>query len=141
MGDLKSVELKRVVMVKVIVTETFKNNMIKEIEHAISNLEKEEQNFDKQSDLFIKEMSLKGQFAQITELKKQLEQEKLKRDTEKMELNQKINHARLLKIDSEVIQGQLEGPVEVKVGDNLYQKVGGTEIVIKDGVIQSITEH
>lgn len=35
-------------------------------------------------------------------------------------------------------QGHIEGFVTVSEGDNLYEKIGGMEVVVKDGVIQKI---
>ena len=35
----KSVELKRVVMVKAIVTEAFRQNLVKELERAVANID------------------------------------------------------------------------------------------------------
>ena len=50
----------------------------------------------------------------------------------------KIEEAKKLIIGSEFVQGPLEGPVTVAIGDNLYKKVGGAEIIVKDGIIQEI---
>jgi paraquat-inducible protein B len=35
-------------------------------------------------------------------------------------------------------QGTIDGFVTVSEGDNLYEKIGGMEVVVKDGVIQKI---
>jgi len=40
---------------------------------------------------------------------------------------------------SHFTQGVIEGFVGVSVGDNLYEKLGGMEILIEDGVVQKIT--
>ncbi|MBA94400.1 MAG: hypothetical protein CMP21_01390 [Rickettsiales bacterium] len=44
-----------------------------------------------------------------------------------------------LDLDSEYSQGPVEGFVTVSTGDNLYEKLGGVEIIVKDGVITKIT--
>jgi hypothetical protein len=51
------------------------------------------------------------------------------------ELEKKIKDASLLPLNSEFTQGTLDGNVEVSVGDNLYEKLGGLEVIVKDGVI------
>ena len=50
----------------------------------------------------------------------------------------KIEEAKKLQLGTEFVQGPLEGPVNLHVGDNLYKKVGGAEIIVKDGIIQEI---
>lgn len=44
-----------------------------------------------------------------------------------------------LKNNSLYSQGPVDGFVTVSVGDNLYEKLGGVEIVVEDGVIQKIS--
>ena len=56
----------------------------------------------------------------------------------KSDLMMKIEEAKRLQIGTEFVQGPLEGPVHVSIGDNLYKKVGGAEIIVKDGIIQEI---
>jgi hypothetical protein len=46
---------------------------------------------------------------------------------------------RELEMDQIVEQGQLESTCELKVGDNLVQKMQ-VAIVVRDGVVQSIEE-
>ena len=43
-----------------------------------------------------------------------------------------------LPIGSVVTQFTLESPVEVKVGENVFQKLEGGEILVKDGIVQEI---
>ena len=43
-----------------------------------------------------------------------------------------------LKNDDLFSQGSIEGFVSVNIGDNLYDKLGGLEIVVKDGIIKKI---
>ena len=38
-------------------------------------------------------------------------------------------------------QGPIDGMVTVSAGDNLYEKLGGVEIVVKDGVVQEINNN
>ena len=43
-----------------------------------------------------------------------------------------------LEMNSEYSQGPVEGFVTVSTGDNLYEKLGGVEIIVKDGIITKI---
>jgi hypothetical protein len=139
MADKKNaIELKRVVMVKAVVTEPFKSNLVKELERAIKNMDAQVSQMESQSKTFLEGLRKKGQMSQVTTFKKQLEDEKARQAAAKSDLMMKIDQAKKLVLGTEFVQGPLEGPVNVGVGDNLYKKVGGAEIVVKDGIIQEI---
>jgi hypothetical protein len=55
-----------------------------------------------------------------------------------MDLEAKKAEVSKLELGSVYVQGALEGTVEVKVGDNLFQKIGSTSILVQDGVILSM---
>ncbi|NBV41533.1 hypothetical protein EBR96_02025 [bacterium] len=44
-----------------------------------------------------------------------------------------------LELNSLFTQGTVDGFVSVSEGDNLYEKLGGMEILVQDGVVQKIT--
>jgi len=134
----KLLELKRVVMVKAIVTEAFKDNLIKELERAIKNLDAQAQQMDFQAKSYMEDLKKKGMISQMTAFKHQLEEEKGRQAAAKADLQSKIEEAKKLVLNTEFIQGPLEGPVMVKTGDNLYKKIGAAEILVKDGVIQEL---
>ena len=60
-------------------------------------------------------------------------------EEQKRNLLQQQAQVRELEMDQVVEQGQLESTCELKVGDNLVQKMQ-VAIVVKDGVVQSIEE-
>jgi len=139
MADVsKEVELKRVVMVKAIVTDAFKTNLTKELERAIKNLEMQEKQIESQSKAHIDDLKKQGMMQQLNSFLKQLDEEKGRMSAARADLTSKIEEAKKLKVGSEFIQGPLEGPVNVKIGDNLYKKIGAAEILVKDGIIQEI---
>ena len=138
MNGKNSVELKRVVMVKAIVTESFKDNLIKELDRAVKNLEMQESQMTMQSQKYLEDLKKKGLMQKAVSFKNQLEDEKSRQAAAKSDLMLKIEEAKRLVVGSEFVQGPLEGPVDVSVGDNLYKKVGGAEIIVKDGIIQEI---
>ena len=134
----KSIELKRVVMVKAVVTEAFKDNLIKELERAIKNLDAQAQQMDFQAKSYMEDLKKKGMISQMTAFKHQLDEEKGRQAAAKADLQSKIEEAKKLVLNTEFIQGPLEGPIVVKTGDNLYKKIGAAEILVKDGVIQEL---
>lgn len=139
MGEApKSIELKRIVMVKAIVTEAFKENLVRELERAIANMDLQLSQMDSQAEKYMEDLRKKGLLQQVTQFKNQLATEKARMQAQKEDLLSKIQEAKNLVLGSEFVQGPLEGPVVVSIGDNLYKKVGAAEIVVKDGIITEI---
>jgi hypothetical protein len=134
----ESVELKRIVMVKAIVTEAFKDNLIKELERAIGNLDGQLNQMEMQGKNYLEDLKKKGLMQKAAAFKHQFDEEKARQSASRSDLMMKIEEAKRLQIGSEFVQGPLEGPVDVSVGDNLYKKVGGAELIVKDGIIQEI---
>ncbi|NQU17910.1 MAG: YlqD family protein [Candidatus Saganbacteria bacterium] len=137
-SDNKKVELKRVVMVKAIVTQAFKDNLVRELDRAIKNMDDQVARMESQSKVFLEDLKSKGLMQKAAGIRSQLENERARQGQAKSDLTMKIQEANNLTIGSEFVQGPLEGPVNVAIGDNLYKKVGGAEIIVKDGIIQDI---
>ncbi|MEA3493878.1 MAG: YlqD family protein [Candidatus Margulisiibacteriota bacterium] len=140
MAEKRLIELKRVVMVKAIVTDAFKQNLQKELERAVANIDAQTSQLDQRSKIYLDNLKKKGLNQRAAAFKHQMTEEKAKQAAAKSDLLMKIEEAKKLQIGSEFVQGPLEGPVMVGIGDNLYKKVGGTEIIVKDGVIQEIRQ-
>ncbi|MFH1542042.1 MAG: YlqD family protein [bacterium] len=138
MVDNNQVELKRVVMVKAIVTEAFKGNLVKELERAISNIDRQVAQIEERGKAYLESLKQKGLNQKATAFKHQVNEERTKQAAAKADLTMKIEEAKKLQLDTEFVQGPLEGPVVVAIGDNLYKKVGGAEIIVKDGIIEEI---
>jgi hypothetical protein len=136
----KSIELKRVVMVKAIVTDNFKQNLVKELERAVNNLEAQAGQMEERGKSYLESLKKKGLMQKAAAFKHQIDDERSKQAAAKADLAMKIEEAKKLQLGSEFVQGPLEGPVVVGMGDNLYKKVGGAEIIVKDGIIQEIRE-
>ena len=123
----KSVELKRVVMVKAIVTEAFKANLVKELERAVGNIDAQSSQMENQSKAYLEDLKKKGLMQKAAAFKHQFDEERNRQSAAKADLLMKIEEAKRLQVGSEFVQGPLEGPVHVAIGDNLYKKVGGAE--------------
>lgn len=135
---MSKIELKRVVMVKAIVTEAFKQNLSQELERAIRNMENQASQMETQSRNYIENLKKRGLMQKAASFRSQLEDERARQAQAKVDLTMKIGEAKNLVVGSEFVQGPLEGPVTVAIGENLYKKVGGAEIIVKDGIIQEI---
>lgn len=56
----------------------------------------------------------------------------------KQELVDHHNDFDRLPLEEEVVTGMLDNYFELKIGDNLYDKVKDAEIVVRDGIIEKI---
>ena len=68
----------------------------------------------------------------------QLEADEKNRRDMKEELTQRRSIIKGLELNTEFVQGVVDNFVEIKVGDNLYEKLSNTEVLIKDGVVVEI---
>lgn len=139
---MEAIKLKRPVAIKAIVTEKFKSEASKEIQQALQNF-----------DLALQQLEFQGKRA-LTDLDKnpdipnkeqarqnlqmQIEQQRTQINAQKAELLQRLNMIAQLEMNSEFLQATVDNYVEVKVGDNLYEKMSNTEVVVKDGVVVEI---
>ncbi len=134
------IELKRVVMVKAVVTEPFKQNLVKELERAVTNIDNQLSQMEERSKAYLEDLKKKGLMQKAAAFRHQYEDEKARQTASRSDLLLKIEEAKNLQLGTEFVQGPLEGPVTVKMGENLYKKIGGAEVVVKDGIIQEIRE-
>ncbi|MGE4170753.1 MAG: YlqD family protein [Candidatus Margulisiibacteriota bacterium] len=132
-SSTKTVTLKRTVTIKAVVTEKFKEYMLFELEDAVKKTNQRIAEIDQQIKILGKPDSEAKR-----EIHLQLEAEKEKSRLALQELPMRIDEAKKLALNSYFVQGMIDGFVSVKEGDNLYEKLGAMEIIIKDGVIQYI---
>lgn len=132
--------LQRTATIKVIVTEEFKNYLVSELDRAIKNLDNQVQNLEEQGKRLIENLKKQGEKTQkqVSAIVQQINLDKQQETLAKADLQKKIDEAKNLKIGSEFVQGTVNGWVEIKKGDNLYKKLGGIEIILKDGIVQEI---
>jgi Ni,Fe-hydrogenase I large subunit len=127
-------QVKRPVTVIAIVTEQFKQQLIKEIEESIAQVDAGLQALDSQARRYLLQLQT-ADLAQASAFRRQVDAEKAKQEGMKSELQARLKEAEALAIDSEFPRGTLESYVEVAAGDNLIEKIGRAEIIVKDDVV------
>lgn len=134
---MPSITVHRPVVIKAIVTEGFKRLYVADLEDAIKRVDAVMQQIDVQS----RRVDLERQVTpQARALRQQLELERARQEAALVELRTRLREAQDLKLNEEFTQGTLEGTVEVSVGDNLFDKISRTEIIVKDGIVLEIRE-
>lgn len=141
---MNSIQVKRPVTIKTIVTDVFKKQAVEEInkemhllDSQIMQLELQNKQIQDQASGFssayggenseqiqqaLAEISARLQ--QMTMLKQELQSQR-----------ESISH---LALENAVVTGSLENYVELQIGENIYEKFKEAEIIVRDGIIQTI---
>ena len=134
---MASITVQRPVVIKTIVTESFKRLYVADLEEAIKRVDAILQQIDVQTRRFELERQVTPQ---TRNLRAQLELERQRQEAAKMELQARLREAQALQLNTEFTQGSIEGLVEIGVGDNLFDKISRTEVIVKDGIVMEIRE-
>jgi uncharacterized membrane protein YfbV (UPF0208 family) len=138
---MQSIRLKRPVAIKAVVTEKFKTEAAKEIQQALQNFDLALQQLEfqgKRALADVENANIPNKAEVKANLEGQVEQQRAQINQQKAELIQRLNFISQLEMNSEFMQATVDNYVEVKVGDNLYEKLSNTEVLVKDGIIVEI---
>ncbi|PKM82625.1 MAG: hypothetical protein CVU89_03755 [Firmicutes bacterium HGW-Firmicutes-14] len=135
----KGLTIKRPVLVKVKVTEDFKNKMAREIRDTMQKLDSELQQLDFQVKRIINELERKNP-AGIPAAKQHIENEKQKRLQARGKLTEQLKNIGQVAIGSEIVQGTLESIAEINVGDD-WEEIMGMEVLVCDNKIIDIRNN
>ncbi|MDK2855125.1 MAG: hypothetical protein PWQ41_1651 [Bacillota bacterium] len=125
--------VKRTITLKAVVTPEFQQEMLRDLANTLQRLELELQQIEFQGKRLLLEAEKQGH-QQVLAAKQQIEQEKEKRLEMRGRLRQKMEEVKNWEIGSEVVQGMLEGWVEIKTGDSIARLLGA-EIVTANGKV------
>jgi len=132
--------LKQNVIVKVVVTEEFKKDFRKELERQLeSAVGKARELKSSLARLVIESAGIQNP-TYVESLKARIEEERMLQEAIAADLREKIKEVDDLLPGSVYPYTVVEGLVDVGVGDNLFKKIGGIEVLIKDGVVIEIKE-
>lgn len=126
-------------MLKVVITDDFKKRYAAQLKGLQSEVKVELEKIKTTEQQFLLKVN-NMDYNYVMQVREQLEREKATRENTLKELDDRMKEMDSMVIDSVFPQGTLDSFIDVKVDDNLEDKLGKAEIVIKDGVIQSIVE-
>ena len=133
-----AITIARPVVIKAIVTESFQRLYTQELQTAIARGDE----LITQIDTQIRRTELERQITpQARAIRQQLELERARQEATRAELQARLREVEALELNSEFPQGTVESFTEVNIGDNLFQKLGRTELVVKDGIIIEVREE
>ena len=131
--------LKRQILLKAVVTERLKEQLVEEVQDAIKRVEEAQDELERQSRRLMLELQ-RTDLNRAMAFRQQLDVEKRKQEDVKAELQEQLKEYQGLTLGEEITRGALEGEVDVKAGDNLLEKMGRAEILVEDDVIKEIRD-
>jgi len=134
-----SLSVKRSIAVFVIVTEQFKEELKDELKQAVEEAQRRIDQMDFQGRQFLADLQ-RTDLTQAMAARRQIEAEKRRHEAVRGDIQRQLAEAEKLEIGSEFPRGTLEGTVEINEGDDLIEKLSGSRIVIKDGVVTEMHE-
>lgn len=126
----------RPVIVKVRVTESYKEVLLKRLAAAIEEAEREVQRFEFQAKRLNADRKVRPSQAEAGEIEK-ARREKLEN---KERLRQQLETVKNLPLDTEIIQGRAESLVEIGIGDDIT-RLGVLEIIVEEGKVVAFREQ
>lgn len=142
---VESIQLIRQIAVRAIVTENFKDQVSAEIQRNLQQIDAELGQLEFKGKRAIADIEKQAQGIvtdevkfQIESIRQQVEAEKLRLLQLREEMQGQSQALSELPIGSVVTQFTVENPVEIRVGENIFQRLEGGEILVKDGIIQEI---
>ncbi|MDB9494891.1 YlqD family protein [Spirulina major CS-329] len=136
--------IKRPVVLKVIVTPRWKEEVTQQLQTQATQLDQQLQDIDMQGQRAIAEVQKQGvaltnpqALQQIEAIQTQVNQKKNELQQRKNQLLQQLDQLDKVEMEQEVAQGQIDGTCTVAVGDNLVKKLQ-VEVVVRDGIVQEI---
>jgi len=130
---VETMTLRLPVTIKAKVTKTLKAELTQEVKTALETVEQDMQQFDFHTRRMMAEQAQKDAQA-LVELRQQIDAERSKMEQAKAQLEERMTAAEKLELGAEIVRGQMEQMVTVKIGDDI-QKLSGSEIVVEDGKI------
>jgi hypothetical protein len=134
-----AMKLKRKVVIKAILTEPFRAKLEVEYKEVIQKMELELTQLQFQSKKLLQEASKKGPKAEEIVSDRLLKEEKIRKE-KLAQSRELLAQLALIPDGSELEYAELEGEIEVTIGDNWDKLFKKAEIVIKDGFVVEIRE-
>jgi len=144
--EMKSIRVKRPVKIKTVVTDKFKMKAQDELSKEIQLLDSQIMQLELQTKQIHDQASefsaLYGDqnVEQIQSALEDIARRLLQMSELKQELTTQKESIFHLALNNVIITGSLENYVDLKQGENIYEKFREAEIIVKDGIIQEIID-
>jgi LPS O-antigen subunit length determinant protein (WzzB/FepE family) len=144
MADGSSITIKRNITVRAVVTPRWKEDAERELSGALANLDQQLAQLEQEGQQVIDEIRRQSANPldprvqeQVGSVQQQVAAKRAEMEEQKRQILEQQRQVRDLEFEQVVEQGQIESLCEVRVGDNLVQKLQAA-VLVRDGVIEAI---
>jgi len=134
---MENIRVRQDVALIFIVTEELKANLLQEMDKAESEMQAQIEKFDFQARTALAELQ-QTDLNRAMAARQQIDAERRRMDAMKQEVVERKKEIAEMEIGGEYPRGTIEGTVDIAVGDNLFEKLAGNQIVVRDGVVTEI---
>lgn len=135
---MSNIKLSRKVLVKSIVTEDFKNSFATQLQHIRKEIEANIEKVKAEESRLLISGNLGPN--ELNAFRSRLGKERESQEVAKQEVDDKMKEIEKLEIGSVYPYTSLDSMVEIKEGDNLFEKINQGEILVRDGIVISIKD-
>ena len=133
---MDSISLKMPVTIKAKLTENLRKRISDDLNQKLQQVTMELQQIDIEEKRVIEEQA-QGNLQALQAIRQHFAAERQQREMFKADAEQKLSDINKLALGAEIVQGQLERQVEVKVGDDFHAMMN-VEVLIEDGKVIAI---
>jgi len=144
MADATTLSIKRSITVRAVVTPRWKEDAERELSNAISGVDQQLAQLEQEGQSLIEEIRRQSANPldprvqdQVGSVQQQVAAKRAELEEQKRQMLEQQRQVRELDMEQIVEQGQLESFCDVRVGDNLVQKLQ-VAVLVRDGVIEAI---
>ena len=137
---METMRLRQDVGLIFIVTEELKTRLLDEYKVASEDVQRQIDQFDFRARHALAELQ-RADLNRAMAARQQIDAEKRRLEAVKHELQERSEEIQGLEIGSEYPRGTVEGLVDISVGDNVFEKLAGFQLIIRDGVVESIRKQ
>ncbi|MBD2423487.1 YlqD family protein [Cyanobium sp. FACHB-13342] len=139
-----SLTIKRTITVRAVVTPRWKEDAERELSNAIANVDAQLSQLEQEGQQLIDEIRRQSANPldprvqdQVASVQQQVAAKRAELEEQKRQMLEQQRQVRELEMEQIVEQGQIESLCEVRVGDNLVEKLQAA-VLVRDGVIEAI---
>jgi uncharacterized protein (DUF342 family) len=139
-----TLQIKRQITVRAVVTPRWREDAERELSNAVSNADAQLSQLEQEGQQVIDEIRRQSANPldprvqeQVSSVQQQVAAKRAEIEQQRGQMLEQQRQVRELEMGQIVEQGQLESVVEVRVGDNLVEKLQAA-VLVRDGVIEAI---
>jgi len=139
-----SLTIKRTITVRAVVTPRWKEDAERELSNAIANVDAQLSQLEQEGQQLVDEIRRQSANPldprvqeQVASVQQQVAAKRAELEEQKRQMLEQQRQVRELEMEQIVEQGQLDSFTDVRVGDNLVEKLQ-VAVLVRDGVIEAI---